>query len=89
MHTILMQDIHSISQTGEEEEDDSRREEDEEDEEKEKALKELNREEEVQRGIREQQVIQLRGQMEGDFKNFVRHLEKTAVDYELIQVVII
>jgi hypothetical protein len=84
MHEELIKDVHSVSETGEEEETDSRKDYDEE-EDKESTVKEFNEEEENQKRLREQKVLELKGQMENDYNNFLRYLEKYPRDYEIIK----
>ena len=86
INEILVQDVHSISEAGEEEEEHSKREDSEEDPDKEPSVKEVNQEEEQLKRERETKVLDLRAKMEGDYKNLVRHLERCEPDMEVIKV---
>lgn len=86
INEILVQDIHSVSEAGEEEEDHSKRDDSEDDPDKEPSVKEVNQEEEQLKREREGKVLELRSKMEGDYKNLVRHLERSEHDMEIIKV---
>ena len=87
MHNLLVKDVHSVSEVGEEEEEQSNRFEDDEELEKKQALEsEHDREEQLHRILREKKVMELRLAMDGDFNNLVRQLEKEPNDFKIIQV---
>lgn len=85
MHEILEKDVLLVSEIGEEEEEHSRND-DEDGEDKEQSNNELNEKEEEEKRIREQKVNELKYKMDNDYKNLVRHLERSEKDMLIIKV---